>query len=200
MSAERMFTPRRRGTLPLSFQATCAQTCVPRRWEDVRKALYGTRQTPASWGDELLAVGDVSRCCFRNQSGSVAGEAVHGDDIFGAGPREEALELEALLKERWETRDQLIGLESGDEKELHVLNRTQRWFRDGLVCAADVRHAKEVVGELGWPSEHLFSELRAWEIHAGRLGETLRCTLPEDSATRSSLPAGDSLASRVRSL
>ena len=35
--------------------------------------------------------------------------------------------------------------------------------------------------------------------HAGRLGETLRSTLyPENSAIRSALPAGDSLASRAR--
>ena len=45
----------------------------------LRKALYGTRPAAASWGDELrnglvcLTVGNVSRCCFRNESCSVAG-------------------------------------------------------------------------------------------------------------------------------
>ena len=66
----------------------------------LRKALYGTRPAAASWGDELtkglvsccLIVGTVSRCCFRNESGSVAG-AVHGDDIFIAGPREEVVRI-----------------------------------------------------------------------------------------------------------
>ena len=122
----------------------------------LRKALYGTRPAAASWKDELrkglascrLIVGTVSRCCFRNDSGSVAG-AVHGDDIFVAGPREEVLKRGAILQERWETRDQLIGAKSGDRKELHILNRTLRWCKDGLVFAADPRHAREVIDELG---------------------------------------------------
>ena len=70
----------------------------------------------ASWGDELrkglvgcgLSVANVSRCCFRNHSCSIAG-AVHGYDIFIAGPRERVLKIGALLKERWEARDQVIG-------------------------------------------------------------------------------------------
>ena len=47
---------------------------------NLRKALYGARQ------------GIVSRCYFRDHSGSVAG-AVHGDDIVVAGPREVVLKL-----------------------------------------------------------------------------------------------------------
>ena len=94
-----------------------------------------------------LIVGTVSRCCFRNESGSVAG-AVHGDDIFIAGPREEVVRIGAMLKKRWETRDQLIGAGSDDRKELHILNRTLRWCKDGLVFAADPRHAREVIDEL----------------------------------------------------
>ena len=41
--------------------------------------------------------GNVSRCCFRDHSDSVAG-AVHGYDIFIAGPRERVLKIGALLK------------------------------------------------------------------------------------------------------
>ena len=44
--------------------------------------------------------------------------AVHGDDIFGAGLREEVLKLVALLKKRWRTWEQLIGLR--DQQELHI--------------------------------------------------------------------------------
>ena len=58
-----------------------------------------------------------------NQSGSSVG-AVHGDDNFVAGLREEVLEIGALLKDRLEIRDQLIGLGSGDQGEFHILNRT----------------------------------------------------------------------------
>ena len=55
----------------------------------LRKALYGTRPAAASWGDELtkgfvscsLSIATLSRCCFHNESRSVAG-TVHGGDIF----------------------------------------------------------------------------------------------------------------------
>ena len=40
-----------------------------------------------------------------------------------------------------------LGQGLGDLKEHHILNRTLRWCRDGLVFAADVRHAKEVIEE-----------------------------------------------------
>ena len=73
--------------------------------------------------------------------------AVHGDDIFGAGLREEVPKLVALLKKRWGTQEHLIGLR--DQQELHIPNRKQRWRRDSLVFAADVRRAKEVIEELG---------------------------------------------------
>ena len=87
----------------------------------LRKALYGTRPTASSWGDEVRkglvssrpVVENVSGCCFRDQSVSGAG-AVHGNDIFVAEPRGEVLKIGALLKERLETRDLLIGLWSGD--------------------------------------------------------------------------------------
>ena len=59
------------------------------------------------------------------------------------------LKIGAQLKQRWETRDQLIGPRNGDKRELHILNRTLRWCKDGLAFAADPRHAKEVVEELG---------------------------------------------------
>ena len=112
----------------------------------LRKALCGTRLAAASWRDELrkglancrLIVGTVSRCCFRNESGFVAG-AVHGDDILVAGPREEVRKMGAMLKKRWETRDQLTGARSGNLKELYILNRTLCCFKGGLVFAADPR-------------------------------------------------------------
>ena len=106
----------------------------------LRKALHGARPAAASGGDELrkglvgcgFSVAHVSRCCFRDHSDSVAG-AVHGYDIFIAGPRERVLKIGALLKERWEARDQVIGFGNGDLQGHHILDQTQRWCRDGLV-------------------------------------------------------------------
>ena len=71
---------------------------------------------------------------------------VHGDDIFVAGPRQD---VGAKLKKRWETRDQMIGSKPVDQKELRILNRTLRWCKDGLVFAANMRHGREVLDELG---------------------------------------------------
>ena len=122
----------------------------------LREALYGTRPAAASWGDELrkglvscsLTVGIVSRCCFHNELCSVAG-TVHGDDIFVAGLRQDFANMGATLKKRWDTRDQMIGPKPDDQKELRILNRTLRWCKDGLVFAANLRHGREVVDELG---------------------------------------------------
>ena len=89
----------------------------------------------------------MSRCCFHNELCFVAG-TVHGDDIFVAGPRRDIAKMEATLKKRWETRDQMIGPEPSDQKELRILNRTLRWCKDGLVFAANLTHGREVVDEM----------------------------------------------------
>ena len=57
---------------------------------------------------------------------SVAG-TVHGDDMFVAGPRQDAVKMGQTLKKRWETRDQMIEPKPDDQKELRILNRTLRW-------------------------------------------------------------------------
>ena len=137
------------------------QDCVPAEFRTthvgkLRRALHGTRPAAAPRGDELskglvscsLTVGTVSRCCFHNELCSVAG-TVHGDDIFVAGPRQDLAKMGATLKKRWETRDQMIGPKPDDQKELRILNRTLRWCKDGLVFAANLRHGREVVDEMG---------------------------------------------------
>ena len=43
----------------------------------------------------------------------------------------------------------MIGPKPDDQKELRILNRTLRWCKDGLVFAANLRHGREVVDELG---------------------------------------------------
>ena len=74
---------------------------------------------------------------------------MHGDDLFVAGPRQEVAKTGAMLKKRWETRDQMIGAGPHDQKELHIFNQTLRWCKDGLIFAANPRHAREVIDELG---------------------------------------------------
>ena len=69
--------------------------------------------------------------------------------IFVAGQRQDIAKMVATLKNRWETRDQMIGPKPDDQKEPRILNRTLRWCKDGLVFAANLRHGREVVDELG---------------------------------------------------
>ena len=71
------------------------------------------------------------------------------NDISVAGPRQDFAKVWATLKKRWETRDQMIGPKPDDQNELRILNRTLRWCEDGLVFAANLRHGREVVDELG---------------------------------------------------
>ena len=45
--------------------------------------------------------------------------------------------------------DQMIGPKLDVQKELRILNRSLRWCKDGLVIAANLRHGREVVEEMG---------------------------------------------------
>ena len=69
--------------------------------------------------------------------------------FFVAGPRQEVAKMRATLMKRWETRDQIIEPKPDDQKELRILHRTLRWCKDGLVFAANLRHGREVVDEMG---------------------------------------------------
>ena len=66
-----------------------------------------------------------------------------------SGPRQDFAKMGATLKKRWETHDQMMRPKPDDQKELRILNRTLRWCMDELVFAADLRHAREVIDELG---------------------------------------------------
>ena len=101
-------TLKRKETLLFNFQTLCPPNAAQRTLGSRAKALCGTRPAAASWRDEWrkglvscgLSVGIVSRCCFHNESCSVAG-TVHGDDIFVAGPRQDVAKMGTTLKKRW---------------------------------------------------------------------------------------------------
>ena len=106
----------------------------------------------APWRDELrkglvsccLTVGIVSRCCFRNESGQcrvMTSLSLVLSRVQRRWGRRSRKDGELVI--RW------LEQKTHDQKELHILNRTLRWCKDGLVFAANVRHAREVVDELG---------------------------------------------------
>ena len=95
-----------------------------------------------------LKFGRVSRCGFRSPDGQVVG-AAHCDDILVAGPRSRVLRIGALLRARWELREQLIGGRPKDPRVLHMIGREVRRLSDGLAWAADPKHVADVLDELG---------------------------------------------------
>ena len=64
-----------------------------------------------------------------------------------------------------------LGLGLGDLKEHHILNRTLRCCRDGLVFAADVRHAKEVIEEFESASSKPLSSPVVVDSASGNRGQ-----------------------------
>ena len=125
----------------------CAKLC---------RCLYGTRQAARAWQRELegalresgVTVGTMSRCTFRSECGQLVG-TVHGDDILLAGPRDLVVRVRGSLRKRYETREQWMGGQPGEPKEVSILNRTVEWVKEGLRLAADRRHACDIIEELG---------------------------------------------------
>ena len=64
-----------------------------------------------------------------------------------------------------------LGLGLGDLKEHHILNRPLRWCRDGLVFAADVGHAKEVIKEFESASSKPLSSPVVVDSASGNRGQ-----------------------------
>ena len=58
----------------------------------------------------------------------------------------------------------MTGSKPGDQKELRILNRTLRWCKDGLLFAANLRHGKEVVDELGLSKSKPVSSLDSYSM------------------------------------
>ena len=94
-----------------------------------------------------LSVANVTRCCFRGRSDSVGGAVQWLRHLHCWATRESAQDRGVAQRRDGRLVIRSLGLGLGDLKEHHILNRTLRWCRDGLVFAADVRHAKEVIEE-----------------------------------------------------
>lgn len=71
---------------------------------------------------------------------------VHGDDSTFEGPLEavknvaEDLRMVGVIKFR-----ATLGPEPGDDKEVSILNRVDRWCDDCLLCEADPRHVEKLM-------------------------------------------------------
>ena len=75
---------------------------------------------------------------------------VHGDDFVFEG---DVVALDVLpdqLREFWLIKKRgLLGPESGDDKEVSILNRVLRWTDRGVEYEADPRHVEKLLRDMG---------------------------------------------------
>ena len=107
----------------------------------LRKAQYGTRPAAASWSD--VSAASLSWELDRGAASVTTRHQLRGHCTVTTSsslldPVRKCSRLGRYSIKGGGNRDQLIGPESRNKKELHILNRTLRWCRDGLVFAADV--------------------------------------------------------------
>ena len=147
----------------------------------LHKALYGTRPAAVSWGEELrtgliscnFTVGNVSRCCFPFDPRSVAGQCMV-TTIFVAAPRQDIAKMGRHSRRYGGPAIKMIGPRPDDLKELRILNRTLRWCKNGLVFAANLRHGRKVVDELGLSKSKAVSAPATGDCAARCQGDELK--------------------------
>jgi hypothetical protein len=122
----------------------------------LRRCLYGTRDAPARWeaflAGELqkmgLERGRASPCCFSHSTRDVRC-IVHGDDFVFVGCDADLEWVQREMSERFLVKViGRLGGDSGDLRELRVLNRVLRWSADGIYAEADPRHQEILVAQL----------------------------------------------------
>ena len=119
--------------------------------------LYGMRPASHGWQDEYtkqleaigFTTGIASPCCFYRKRDDVSC-VVHGDDFTFEGPPDSLSEISVALKKVWLVKIRaILGPESGDDKEVSILNRVVRWEKDHLRYEADPRHVEKLLRDEG---------------------------------------------------
>jgi hypothetical protein len=79
---------------------------------------------------------------------------VHGDDFTYLGYPEVLDEVLKHMKEWWDVKLRAVmGDESGDDREVTILNRTLRWDGSALTLRADEKHVREILKEFNLTKE-----------------------------------------------
>ena len=119
--------------------------------------LYGMRPASHGWEAEYtrqleaigLVAGAASPRCFRRACDDVAC-VVHGDDFTFEGEPSSLQEIAKALAEVWLVKIRgTLGPGPGDDKEISILNRIDRWEEDHLRYEADPRHVEKLARGLG---------------------------------------------------
>ena len=78
------------------------------------------------------------------------GWGVCGNDLTWSGGDEDVRMKRGRLNKWYDTTSRgALGRESGDDKEVRILNRTLKWGIDGITYEGDDKHAKTVIAAMG---------------------------------------------------
>ena len=70
---------------------------------------------------------------------------VHGDDYVIVGHEKDLKWLEARLKDKYEIKTKMLGLNEDHDREVRVFNRMITWEQSGIGYEADPRHVEIIV-------------------------------------------------------
>ena len=132
----------------------------------LQRALYGTRDAPQLWGEEVRRV--MLLLGFRpsalQPSVYVHDEkqmmvVVHVDDFLVSGIEGDLVWFANQLKQHFDLKESIIGRDQGDKHEERYLNRILRWTTDNFLSVeGDPKHAEILLKEWG------FSESKATKV------------------------------------
>ena len=123
----------------------------------LRYSLYGTRDAPQNWEEELASTlsdlklmrGSACPCVWKGCiKGAHIVENVHGDDITIGGERSVVDFLNTMRSRKYEIKKQVTREDPDLEKSGRVLKRVIERDRDGIAIEADQRHVRETLKDL----------------------------------------------------
>ena len=121
------------------------------------KSLYGTRDAALNWTTAYTTVlvekmgfvqGRSSPCAFYHERLGIR-TVVHGDDFVSEGPANSLKEIDAMLRDHFEIKTEVLGPEKECVQQLKILNRVVTWEKHALTWEPDPRHAELVIEQLG---------------------------------------------------
>ena len=95
------------------------------------KAMYGTRDAPLVWRQEVKKTlealdfygSTASPCVYRHRTKDLM-LVTHVDDFLVSGTREELVWLRERIRESFEIKGKILGRQAGEENEIEYLGRT----------------------------------------------------------------------------
>ncbi len=141
----------------------------------LEKAMYGTRDAPAVWQDELEGtlkeLGFVSilstPCLYYHEELDIRIVA-HVDDMMVTGNKGELIKFEKKLSGKYEVKSTILGPDEGETREGKFLGRTIEWKSWGLTWRGD----EQIVNAL----------IQEWDLSDGKGVDTAGMKDMEESA------------------